>query len=343
VLILVLIPVLVVVDSYRIVPDIQSLAREAPDRTAIMAERLANPRTPRPLRNRRVALGAVSPHLIHAVIVHEDATFFEHHGFDVFEIRAALQKSWAERQLGRGASTITTQLARCLYLGTERSLMRKAREIPLTLRLERTLPKRRILELYLNVVEWGPGIFGAESASRHHFGVSARDLSPVQAALLAAALPSPRRSTPARPSNYLRRRAGIILTRMEARSWLTPDDVAFGRTELGLPARPAAASLSGEEVGPEPEVEPWLEAEPGSELNPESEPHSESDSEPSSDLHAEATPGSGSQLRPWWNPQPPSDSLSPDSLRIPRVPELEPDSVPPLPSPPDSSPRVPPP
>jgi len=261
VLIIVLVPVLVIIDSYRIVRDVRPLAREAPDRTAIMQARLADRRTPRPLRHRYVRLAAISPHLIHSVIVHEDATFFEHHGFDEFEIRAALRRSLEERQLGRGASTITTQLARTLYLGTQRSILRKLREIPLTVRLEGALSKQRILELYLNLAEWGPGVFGAQAASLHHFGISARDLDPTQAALLAAALPSPRRSTPARPSAYLRRRARIILTRMEARGWLPPGEAHAYRQELttGVPA--AVGAEIDDEMGPEPEGEVETEEE----------------------------------------------------------------------------------
>jgi monofunctional biosynthetic peptidoglycan transglycosylase len=194
----------------------------------------------------------MSPHLVHAVVVHEDATFFEHGGFDEFEIKAALRRSWAERRMVRGASTITTQLARNLYLGTGRSLLRKLREIPLTVRLERALSKRRILELYLNFAEWRPGVFGAEAASRYHFKTSARSLSPARAALMAAALPSPRRSTPARPSPYLRRRAAIILTRMQARGWLTAAEMQAARQELGLRG-PAPSSASPQEDSEPPE------------------------------------------------------------------------------------------
>ena len=243
--VLVLVPVLVVLDSYRIVLDVRALARETPDRTRVMDERLADPRTPRPLRQSRVGLDAISPYLVHGVIVHEDATFYEHHGFDRFEIRDALRRSFEKRHLVRGASTITTQLARNLYLGTDRSLFRKLREIPLTVRLEGGLTKRRILELYLNLVEWGPGVFGAEAASRYHFGVSAKDLTPGQAALLAAALPSPRRSTPAHPSPYLRRRAAIILVRMEARGWLAPDAREAARRALGAELEVGAAEAAG--------------------------------------------------------------------------------------------------
>jgi monofunctional biosynthetic peptidoglycan transglycosylase len=246
-----LLPILLVIDSYCIVLDVRPLARKAPDRTPVMDARLRDPRTPRPLRHRFVPLQAISPHLVHAVIVHEDATFYQHRGYDRFEIRAALARSWRERRLIRGASTLTNQLARNLYLGNDRTPLRKLREIPLTFRLEKALDKRRIMELYLNFAEWGPGVFGAEAAARYHFGHSAENLSPAEAALLAAALPSPRRSTPAHPTPYLRRRAAIILARMRARGWLTPDGQAIGRAALGLQGRPA--ELPETPLDPEPE------------------------------------------------------------------------------------------
>jgi monofunctional biosynthetic peptidoglycan transglycosylase len=256
-------PILLIIDSYLLVFDIGALARKAPDRTRVMERRLADPRTPRPLRHRFVPLGAISPHLAHAVVVHEDATFYQHRGFDEFEIRAALQRSFKERRPVRGASTITTQLARNLYLGTERNPIRKLREIPLTVRLEQALAKRRILELYLNFAEWGPGVFGAEAASRYHFGVSARYLTPAQAALLAAALPSPRRSTPAVPSLYLRRRAAIILARMQARGWLTAEAREEGRWALGLRGKPEPAESEIESgAGTELDLEPDMDLPP---------------------------------------------------------------------------------
>jgi monofunctional glycosyltransferase len=256
--IVLLLPVLLVIDSYRIVLDVRPLARKAPDRTPVMEARLRDARTPRPLRHRFVPLDAISPHLVHAVIVHEDATFFQHGGYDSFEIRAALEKSWQERRLIRGASTLTNQLARNLYLGNDRTPLRKLREIPLTFRLEKALDKRRILELYLNFAEWGPGVFGAEAASRYHFGLAASQLSPAQAALMAAALPSPRRSTPAHPSPYLRRRAAIILARMQARGWLTPEGQSIGRAALGLRGAPAESPETplGNEPEPAPVVNP---------------------------------------------------------------------------------------
>ena len=311
-------PILLIIDSYLLVFDIGALARKAPDRTRVMERRLADPRTPRPLRHRFVPLGAISPHLAHAVVVHEDATFYQHRGFDEFEIRAALQRSLKERRPVRGASTITTQLARNLYLGTERNPIRKLREIPLTVRLERALAKRRILELYLNFAEWGPGVFGAEAASRYHFGVSARNLTPAQAALLAAALPSPRRSTPAVPSPYLRRRAAIILARMQARGWLTAEAREEGRWALGLRGKPEPA-------------ESEIESGAGTELDLEPD----MDLPPENGLDAEPLPETGQPEVEVPDPDlpPPSSETSGDTL--------DSDSLPPPSSPAEETPFVP--
>jgi monofunctional biosynthetic peptidoglycan transglycosylase len=148
------------------------------------------------------------------VVVAEDIDFFSHHGFATKEMRAALEKAWDEKELPRGASTITQQLAKNLWLSPSRNPWRKVKEAILTRQLERHLDKRRILELYLNVVELGPGIYGAEAAARHHFGVSAAQLTPAQAARLAAMLPRPRFYDRNRSSQYLAAYTERILGRM---------------------------------------------------------------------------------------------------------------------------------
>jgi len=159
-------------------------------------------------------LGRISPNLQRAVIVSEDASFYRHRGFDWQGIRDAATRNLDRGELQRGGSTITQQLAKNLYLSSEKNLMRKIHEALITRALEERLTKKRILELYLNVVEWGRGIYGAEAAARHHFGKSARDLSPAEAALLAAILPSPRRHDPLRVTPYLIKRQEQILRRM---------------------------------------------------------------------------------------------------------------------------------
>jgi monofunctional glycosyltransferase len=161
-----------------------------------------------------VPLSRISRELQRAVVVAEDATFYHHHGFDWEGIRGAATRNWDRGELRRGGSTITQQLAKNLYLSPEKNLLRKIHEATITRALEERLTKKRILELYLNVVEWGKGIYGAEAAAQHHFGKSAQDLGPEEAALLAAVLPSPRRYDPLRVTPYLMRRQQQILSRM---------------------------------------------------------------------------------------------------------------------------------
>jgi monofunctional biosynthetic peptidoglycan transglycosylase len=156
-------------------------------------------------------LDAVSPSLVRAVVAAEDEAFFAHHGLDLGALRRA--HAWNARhpnRLPRGASTITMQAARNVFLWPGRSYVRKGLEAWFAMLMELVWGKHRILEVYLNVIEWGDGVYGAEAAARHWFGVPAANLSPRQAALLAAALPHPLRSDPAAPSPYLSARATAI-------------------------------------------------------------------------------------------------------------------------------------
>jgi monofunctional biosynthetic peptidoglycan transglycosylase len=157
---------------------------------------------------------AVSPQLRRAVLASEDARFCTNHGFDWTEIDAALSDYQSGERL-RGASTITQQTAKNLFLWPG-GWLRKLVEIYPTVLLELLWPKRRILETYLNIVEWGPGLYGAEAASRDYFGRPARLLTAPEAALMAAVLPNPRRWSPAKPTEYIRSRAATILARMSA-------------------------------------------------------------------------------------------------------------------------------
>jgi monofunctional biosynthetic peptidoglycan transglycosylase len=149
-----------------------------------------------------------------AALVAEDVDFFSHHGFALGEVQQALTRAIEERELPRGASTITQQLAKNLWLSPSRNPLRKAKEALLTVQLERTPGKRRILELYLNAVEFGPGIYGCEAASRHYFGKPALDLTEAEAAQLAAGLPLPSRWHPGVESRDYRRYVEAILRRM---------------------------------------------------------------------------------------------------------------------------------
>src|SRR5271166_6614323 len=170
----------------------------------------------RPYRERYkfIPLGQISPDLQHAVIAAEDARFYQHHGFDWNEIQIAAEDD-LEGDRTRGASTITQQLVKNLFFGTGRSVVRKGAEFTLVPVAEFVLGKRRILEIYLNVVEWGPGIYGAESACRYYDGIASRNIGREQAARLAAILPAPLKRRPERMNNYSAR----ILERMGQMGW----------------------------------------------------------------------------------------------------------------------------
>ena len=163
-----------------------------------------------------VPLSRMSKHLIHAVLASEDQKFFGHEGVDWDAMEKALDNDRRARRFARGGSTITQQLAKNLFLTTEKSLVRKLREVVVARWLEEDLGKRRILELYLNVIEWGDGIYGVDAASRAYFGAPASALGPTESALLAAAIINPRVHNPARPTTRLIRRQQLILRRMGA-------------------------------------------------------------------------------------------------------------------------------
>lgn len=204
-------------------PDVTPLARENPARTAYIDAYLdarARDGAPANLRWTWVDGRAISPHLKRAVLVAEDIDFFSHDGFDTHEIGQAVRTGWEERTFPRGASTLTMQLARNLYLSPARTPWRKATEALVTRRLEAALSKDRILEIYLNVVEFGPGIYGAEAASRHYFGRPAAALDERQAAQLAAVLPRPSVWHPGRDSRGYRAAVDRILRRMEKAQFL---------------------------------------------------------------------------------------------------------------------------
>ena len=170
--------------------------------------------TPYRERYRFVPLNQISPDLQHAVVAAEDARFYQHNGFDWHEIQIAADDD-LEGGRFRGASTITQQLVKNLFFGTGRSLLRKGAEVTLVPVAEFALGKRRILEIYLNVVEWGPGIYGAESACRYHNGIAARNIGRQDAARLAAILPAPLKRRPERMNHY----SELILERMQQMGW----------------------------------------------------------------------------------------------------------------------------
>lgn len=203
--------------SWVTLPDVRVLRKENPTSTAFMRIRAGEARRagkPERAVQRWMPYARISPLLKRAVLVAEDAAFWEHEGVDFDELRASIETKWTRGGVLRGGSTITQQLAKNLYLSETRNPYRKIVELMITRRLEAELSKSRILELYLNLIEWGDGIWGADAAARTYFGRPASDLSAEQAALLAGAIINPRIYTPRKPNARLLRRQQIILRRM---------------------------------------------------------------------------------------------------------------------------------
>jgi monofunctional biosynthetic peptidoglycan transglycosylase len=236
---------------YLTLPDVRPLAKSNPTTTAFMEIRARETSArgkPAKRDHRWIQYSRMSPSLVRAVLVAEDAAFWDHDGVDYDELQRSIELDLARRQLVRGASTITQQLAKNLYLSPSKNPLRKLRELIIARRLEAELSKVRILEIYLNVIEWGDGIYGAEAAARTYFGISAASLGPSQSALLAGAIVNPRVLTPARPTPRLLRRQQIILSRMRVVS--APIEVAASerrepqRVEpVDLPMAPLSAVI----------------------------------------------------------------------------------------------------
>jgi monofunctional biosynthetic peptidoglycan transglycosylase len=203
---------------YLTLPDVRPLAKINPTTTAFMELRKEEARADRrrnfAIRQRWVPYSRVSPMLRRAVIVTEDAAFFDHDGIDLEEIKASLERNWEEGQFLRGGSTITQQLAKNLYLSPSRNPMRKLKELFIARRLEAALTKQRIFEIYLNVIEWGDGIFGCEAAAQAYFRKPCASLDMAESAMMAGAIINPREHSPAKPTRRLLRRQQIILRRM---------------------------------------------------------------------------------------------------------------------------------
>jgi len=232
-------------------PQFSGLKTDPPRKTAFMEHREREWRKEgKTLRIQQfwVPLEKVSPYLTKAVIIAEDDKFWTHEGFDVEAIQKAIEKDLKARRFKFGGSTISQQLTRNLFLSPEKTLLRKLREAVITWRMERVLSKRRILELYVNVVEWGEGIFGIEAASRFYYGKPARDLNPEESARLAAVLPNPRKYRPTGNQPYVMNRTRVIYDIMAKRGIVIPEYEEVEKVE--------------EELSPEEEV---LQATPGEE------------------------------------------------------------------------------
>jgi monofunctional biosynthetic peptidoglycan transglycosylase len=212
--------------SLFFVPDLSKLKKERPRKTALMTFRIQEAkerRKPFRIDQTWVSLSNISPYLVKAVLIAEDDKFWSHEGFDYEAIREAIEKDIKAGRFKFGGSTISQQLARNLYLSPGKSLLRKMREAIITWRMEKVLSKRRILELYLNLVEWGNGIFGVEAASRYYYGKLSSELTPQEAARLAAVLPNPRKYHPTGNQRYVVNRSAIIYTSMLQRGIITPE------------------------------------------------------------------------------------------------------------------------
>jgi monofunctional glycosyltransferase len=246
------------------IPRVGNLAKHAPDRTSLMQAREREARREgrrHRVDQRWVSYKHISPLLRNAVLIAEDDAFFSHDGLDWDQLQAAARTNMEKKRVIRGGSTITQQLAKNLYLGEERTIVRKLKEIVLAMRLEKALTKRRIFELYLNLIEWGDGVYGAEAAARRYFGVSASQLDARQAALLASVIINPRRYSPVSPSRRIERRMNMILGRMVRRGMISRDQylVALGRAPE--PERGFFDWLFGPPK-PEPEPEQPLQETP---------------------------------------------------------------------------------
>jgi len=221
-----LFPAIVSLAYLALMPDISQLKKKNPPKTAFMEYREKEWKEKGrkgKIRQVWVPLSRISPYLLKAVLIAEDDKFWSHEGFDYESIKQAIERDLRAGKLKFGGSTISQQLARNLYLSPARSFWRKIREAVITWRMEQVLSKRRILELYLNVAEWGDGIFGAEAASRHYFEKAASQLSPREAARLAVVLPSPKKLNPAGSQRYVENRAEVIYSIMLKRGILPPE------------------------------------------------------------------------------------------------------------------------
>lgn len=244
---LVLFAALAYLGSFFVYPDVGQYAKLNPEKTAFMQWReaqWAENGEKKTITQRWVPLSRVSPMLIKAVLIGEDDKFYQHEGFDYEALEQAFEKNLKQGRFAAGASTISQQLTKNMFLSPEKSLTRKAKEAILTWRMENTLSKRRILELYVNVAEWGDGIFGIEAASRHYFHKSASALTSMEAARLASVLPNPIRFSAVGNQKYVTFRANLIHSIMVRRGVAVAgfDEVMSGKDE---PAAQTAENATG--------------------------------------------------------------------------------------------------
>jgi monofunctional biosynthetic peptidoglycan transglycosylase len=199
---------------YLGLPDVGDLERNNPRSTALMLQRFREAKEAKKeliIRQQWVSFDQIPKLLKDTIRVTEDAAFYQHGGVDLNELKAAIRKNWQKGEYVRGASTISQQLAKNLYLTTDKSIIRKIKELLITWRLEKQLSKNRIFDLYLNVIEFGPGLFGVQAASRHYFGKDVSRLNLEEMVRLTTVIPKPLKETPIRNSRWVKWKAGWIL------------------------------------------------------------------------------------------------------------------------------------
>lgn len=224
--ILLVIAIAAIMAYLMLVPDISGLKKKNPKKTALMEYRYEEwKKKGKKYRITQiwVPLSSISPYLIKAVLIGEDDKFWSHEGFDYEAIKKAIEKDIKAGKFKFGGSTISQQLAKNLYLSPSKTAFRKLREAIITWRMEKILSKRRILTIYLNIAEWGEGIFGIEAAARHYYGKSASELNPEESARLAAVLPNPRKFNPLGDSRYVVHRSNLIYSIMVRRGIVVPE------------------------------------------------------------------------------------------------------------------------
>jgi monofunctional biosynthetic peptidoglycan transglycosylase len=211
---------------YFVYPDVSTLRKANPIKSAFMEYReneWLQQGKKKKIVQQWAPLSQISPYVIKAVIIAEDDKFWSHEGFDFDAMQKALEKDLKQKKFKVGGSTISQQLAKNLYLSPSKNPIRKLKEAVLTWRIERNLSKKRIIELYLNVAEWGDGLFGIEAAAQRYYSKSASDLSAIESAKLAAVLPNPRRYSPVGGSHYVAYRAELIYQIMVRRGIVIED------------------------------------------------------------------------------------------------------------------------
>jgi monofunctional biosynthetic peptidoglycan transglycosylase len=286
---------------------VTALARENPGLTAVMRQREEEARRAgRPPRTVRawVPIGRISRHLVHAVLAAEDQKFFGHEGVDWDAIKESVEVNRARKRFARGGSTITQQLAKNLFFSTHKSLLRKGRELVVARWLEEDLSKRRILELYLNVIEWGDGLYGCQAAARRYYGKDCSDLGPPEAAGLAAMIPNPRRLNPAaNPGRHARAQRRVL--------WLMANAGYLGRQGLGAEPPPEVVDedegLEDAETAVAPAATPPVElaATPGAAPTPEPAPLPEAAPPPDATPEPAPTPPTADEAPAPATPTPP--------------------------------------